>query len=1114
MSAVQVAVRIRPLSTKELVDSAINTVSTTGNAKNTLNITHYPDIDDSSEKGSCPMSLTSVQPSTKSFNFDYIFDENSSRDDVYMNSVNPLTNNFLDGFNATILAYGQTGSGKTYTMGTEIQADNKHSDNGIVRRAVDDIFGTMNYRCNDFEKYDKYEYKVSVSFIELYNEEIIDLLESSLSINSMISIRETSGGKIMLSGVSEFPVFSKEELIYELERGLLLRSTGSTDMNLTSSRSHAIFTIILQQEFIIKGAAEGGTTCLESRFNFVDLAGSERLKKTNSDGDRRKEGISINQGLLALGNVISSLSDRKKGSHIPYRDSKLTRLLQESLGGNSQTLMIACISPSNFNYSESVNTLKYASRARSIRNVAIMNKVCKLNVDELLRENNLLKMEIAKLKSLDNANTPAKLKTISGLNKEEYFQQSFEDYDSQSLRYEVELSRYAIIRLKKLVRNLQKENVNAKIQRDIISVKYAQRFIEDKENDTMDTDLGEENYLMREIKNLIKSYSRTISNTNFKLDNANEKIEWLEDIISSFTNSEINTHVEEDLFTSELIDIPQIIDDFSTSNNLKLKQIAEIIREYNFENDDNDEICRMTDHLERLSIHAEISGLQNDITHDDGTSLVETSPETRTDKVSNLYSTISKIQSSIAEHENLIDRINNADNEMHSMQQEFEDKMKGLQSQLIGAIRERDDALSKALNKGSNEKSNDVNSIKKQYELKAQKLEKHIAEMRNSFQNNIKKHEDTKSKNLDAARLLQQKVQEMKSERVKVMKDLRNEISKNRELQSSSNKEIAKLKRKELAANDEVRKLERSTLLQKQLLKRKAEEITASSRKLRAVMTLMKKRGKCEVVQKKVKVPADEATKRPSDIDIITEIRNTKINSLPFDLKIGYKMKILRREIDSCVSFRYTLEELKNTSEKLHSLRLERGEICNFLSSGEGNSSIVKQSNIENIDGEIALLEMREKRIRTMIYNLYGNVLNNSEEMTTSRYAKIDDNGNLITQPDKSFVDISYENAIALIHDLDPFELESIGAKMVENLIDIQLSRSKDANKIQEYELELDLLKSILTDNKFFELNSSSGWSSSKFKNVLQDQSSNVFERLANTHTLASQAKLRGAMYP
>lgn len=242
-------------------------------------------------------------------------------------------------------------------MGT---AASRLQEDGIVPRAVSKLFGLLHGDNSIGQS------SIKVSFIEIYNEEVIDLLSRyPPSERPPITIREDPKGHIYWTGVREMTVHSACDVLDFLQQGSRNRATGATDMNDKSSRSHAILTLSLKRR---SDRGDNKGMMVTSKFHFVDLAGSERLKRTAAQGDRRKEGININAGLLALGNVISVLGSDKQQQHVPYRDSKLTRLLQDSLGGNAATLMIACVSPAEYNLSETANTLQYASRARHIKN--------------------------------------------------------------------------------------------------------------------------------------------------------------------------------------------------------------------------------------------------------------------------------------------------------------------------------------------------------------------------------------------------------------------------------------------------------------------------------------------------------------------------------------------------------------------------------------------------------------------------------------------------------------------------------------------------------------------------------------------------------------------------
>ncbi|XP_041003952.1 kinesin-like protein KIN-4A isoform X5 [Juglans microcarpa x Juglans regia] len=334
-----------------------------------------------------------VQIGTHSFTFDHVYGSSGSPSSaMFEECIAALVDGLFQGYNGTVLAYGQTGSGKTYTMGTSFKDG---CQTGLIPQVMNALFNkikTLNHQT---------EFQLHVSFIEILKEEVRDLLDSvaiskldtakghagkvAIDGRQLIQIRETSKGAITLAGSTEVTVTTLQEMATCLEQGSLSRATGSTNMNNQSSRSHAIFTITLEQMQKLRlvlprndtSDEEMGEEYFCAKLHLVDLAGSERAKRTGSDGLRFKEGIHINKGLLALGNVISALGDekkRKEGVHVPYRDSKLTRLLQDSLGGNSKTVMIACISPADINAEESLNTLKYANRARNIQNKPVINR--------------------------------------------------------------------------------------------------------------------------------------------------------------------------------------------------------------------------------------------------------------------------------------------------------------------------------------------------------------------------------------------------------------------------------------------------------------------------------------------------------------------------------------------------------------------------------------------------------------------------------------------------------------------------------------------------------------------------------------------------------------------
>ncbi|KAJ6502076.1 kinesin domain-containing protein [Mycena sanguinolenta] len=456
-TSVQVALRIRPPTNQDSTSIPTRFQRSVIHATSTTQVSVDNVSGPATGGPAAPASAASAAAQAKKqvFSFDRVHGPSTTQHDMFTGNALPLISRFVEGFNCTILAYGQTSSGKTHTMtGIDLDADPSDPNNGmgIIPRAVSTIFHTAKQLRED--RAGGWTYQIKSSFIEIYNEDLIDLLvDDTGGARREVQIREDKEGHIIWGGLREVAVKNPNEVMTLLRKGSSIRRTNETDMNAQSSRSHAIFSLTLtQRKFVgsgppprsssplppngrspsrlarpgsVYGGAAGGTrvasptgtrpatpsfaaamgrggglrpssalghtsdarnsvdedggewVTIVSKFHFVDLAGSERLKRTAAAGERVKEGISINSGLLALGNVISALGDPSRAkshmSHVPYRDSKLTRLLQDSLGGNAHTLMIACVSPAEWNVGETVNTLKYANRARNIKNSAVVN---------------------------------------------------------------------------------------------------------------------------------------------------------------------------------------------------------------------------------------------------------------------------------------------------------------------------------------------------------------------------------------------------------------------------------------------------------------------------------------------------------------------------------------------------------------------------------------------------------------------------------------------------------------------------------------------------------------------------------------------------------------------
>jgi kinesin family protein 18/19 len=342
----------------------------------------------------------------KQYAFDSAFDPSTTQEQVYNTTTKFLIHGVLDGYNATVFAYGQTGSGKTHTMiGSE-------SDPGIMVRVMEDLFifskshGTQQ----------GVHYKVTVSFLEVYNENIRDLLSD---VEEYLDLREDPIKGPVVASITEIEATSGSEVMRLLHQGNAKRSQAATAANEVSSRSHAVLQVVVE----CRDRAPGTVANIKvGKLSLVDLAGSERAANTKNVGARLVEGANINRSLLALGNCINALGEKgNKGNFVPYRDSKLTRLLKDSLGGNCRTVMIANISSAESSFEETLNTLKYANRAKNIK-TNVQRNVLNVNyhISEYVELINNLRSEIQVLKnqiSTSAANVPAERVGSAGFHR-------------------------------------------------------------------------------------------------------------------------------------------------------------------------------------------------------------------------------------------------------------------------------------------------------------------------------------------------------------------------------------------------------------------------------------------------------------------------------------------------------------------------------------------------------------------------------------------------------------------------------------------------------------------------------------------------------------------------
>uniref|UniRef100_A0A3P8Y5D8 Kinesin-like protein KIF16B n=1 Tax=Esox lucius TaxID=8010 RepID=A0A3P8Y5D8_ESOLU len=411
MASVRVAVRLRPMNRREKDLTAKNIIEMKDD-KTTITNLKIPD----------GITGDSMRERKKTFTYDFSYDSADSKstnfasqEKVFKDLGSDVLKAAFQGYNACIFAYGQTGSGKSYTM------MGNPGDAGLIPRICEGLFS----RIAGMTRWDEASFRTEVSYLEIYNERVRDLLRRKSTQTYNLRVREHPKDGPYVEDLSKHLVQNYHDVEELMEAGNINRTTAATGMNDTSSRSHAIFTINFTQA---KFDAEMPCETI-SKIHLVDLAGSERADATGATGVRLKEGGNINKSLVTLGNVISALADlsqdglntnlKKKQVFVPYRDSVLTWLLKDSLGGNSKTIMIATISPADVNYGETLSTLRYANRAKNIINKPTINEDCNV---KLIRE---LRAEIARLKALlVQGNQIALLDSPTALSMEEKLHQN------------------------------------------------------------------------------------------------------------------------------------------------------------------------------------------------------------------------------------------------------------------------------------------------------------------------------------------------------------------------------------------------------------------------------------------------------------------------------------------------------------------------------------------------------------------------------------------------------------------------------------------------------------------------------------------------------------------
>lgn len=790
-TSVQVALRIRPQSASEKIEMCRVCTNVTPN---------HPQV---------------ILGKDKAFTYDLVFDTDSKQFEIYRDCIESLVEGCFDGYNATVLAYGQTGAGKTYTMGTGFDVNISEEEEGIIPRAVAHLFNGIEKRKQLAQESAEPppDFKVHVQFMELYNEELIDLFDSNnRGSGKHIKIHEDANGGIYTVGVTMKPVTSAKETLNSLQQGALSRTTASTNMNAQSSRSHAIFTLHITQQRVVKLSDDEVATngvqgqsfeyeMLTAKFNFVDLAGSERLKRTGATGDRAKEGISINCGLLALGNVISALGDKaKRGSHVPYRDSKLTRLLQDSLGGNSRTLMIACVSPSDRDFMETLNTLKYANRARNIKNKVIVNQ------DKASKQIATLRAEIQALTM--ELNEYKQGKRLAGEGEEHmsdmYHENTMLQTENDKLRMRIKALNHTVDDQKKRITEyMAKESVamlNGELKGGVeeLIVGYVKEIEELRskllESEAMASAVARRSVMAASRMASTIAMEPTVSILELAKQDLNQQMKKAKEL-----KKNIVTNKDPDELGS---DGEKESGEDSNSEDEELNEDDEEVAE----------VCK--------------NGIES--SSDESEEEDEEEEEEREEREGNegtelLREGLAELSTEISIKQKLIEELELSQKRLNNMKSHYEDKLSLLQRKIKETETERDLVL-QTIREHDKEAEQNSQKVKDEYEKKINQFKDDLKNLQSAKKEHNKLIR-TQVQNAQQLKSLTRELDEMKKTRVKLMRQMKEEIAKNKKREAERVRQISQLKKESRKRELQIKTMESERRQRELILKRKQEEV-------------------------------------------------------------------------------------------------------------------------------------------------------------------------------------------------------------------------------------------------------------------------------------------------
>lgn len=922
-SSVRVAVRIRPQVAREVIDMCrVCTQVPPGEPQVFLG----PD---------------------KAFTYDHVFDTNIGQNDIYDTCVTRLIEGALDGYNATVLAYGQTGSGKTYTMGTGFDVEIDDSIVGIIPRAIKHLFEGIAEK----QSYAKDraqlppEFKITAQFLELYNEDLKDLLEPG-GPRGGARIHEDTAGNIHLTGVEPRVVTSPEQALEYLRLGALSRTTGSTQMNTQSSRSHAIFTLHVKQQRCIRiedPDADVDTTgnepmnefeTLTAKFHFVDLAGSERLKRTGATGDRAKEGISINCGLLALGNVISALGDKsKKALHVPYRDSKLTRLLQDSLGGNSQTVMIACVSPSDRDFMETLSTLKYANRARNIKNKVTINQdKSSRTIASLRREIQQLQLELLEYRQ------GKRVVGEDGIN-DAWHENQMLNNELQSLR----------TRVKALTETIEALTTKNSL---LLAEKAAGHWLASGGGD---------------VTSLVQEYLQEIEELRARLLEAEAMYQQLKRRKAQI--NAVNPYND----TSYAINS----DSSSVLNDAK--------RELQKERD------LLATLKEQQTLNSTMSSREGDEGDNDDTengqdSMSEDESDDDSDRKEKYNCRLAEedeeeeamgreleaLTSDIDVKQRLIQELELSQRRLQTMKQHYEDKLSQLQARIRNTQDERDKVLT-SLQQQPTPQTEKVRKLRDEYEKKLSSMQKEMRVLQSAKKEHARLLK-SQTQNENRLKGLRNELAEMKRAKVKLLNKMREEAQRHKENELKRNREIAQLRKESRKNANMIRTLEADKRMKEVVLRRKQEEVTALRKRdrglsQRAAGRTIVKPVNPKVLKQRWQTLERTITKQALAKQAAVETEREMERLLQEREEMGRELERLQKSKNNPrVEIVDVDEEIDNVKTKISYLQDSIAECQrDVVEMGDGDGEFVEEAGVDSLIGNIKSVEEAQYLLQKML---------------------------------------------------------------------------------------------------------------------------------------------------